>query len=70
MFNDVRREFLEPLSLAHRQRGGVAITSKQEEAACAMLVAKILWDVGLGNTELAAFIHMLGARFGTGAEVD
>lgn len=59
MFEDVRREFLEPLSLAHRRAGGAAITPKQDEAACSMLLAKILWDVGLDNLEMGVSVRML-----------
>jgi len=64
MFEDVRREFLEPLSLAHRRAGGAGLTPKQDEATCAMLLAKILWDVGLGNPEMGGSIRMLRTAVG------
>jgi len=60
MFHDIKNEFLTPLLSAHAQRGGHTLTAGQEEAVCAMLLAKILWDVNLGNPDLAASVRMLG----------
>ena len=54
MFEDATKAFIAPLLTAHARAGGKPIPRDHEEATCAMLIAKIMWDNGLGNPELAA----------------
>lgn len=62
MFRDVQIQLLDPLLSTHAKRGGRTLTADQQEAVCAMLLAKILWDLNLGNPALATSLRMLGAR--------
>lgn len=65
MFDDVEREFVGPLVDEHAKNGGQAPGAEELEATCAMLLAKILWDLKLGNPDLAAVLRMLGPSLGT-----
>jgi hypothetical protein len=67
MFEDLESEFVAPLVAEHVKNGGQAPSAEQVEATCAMLLAKILWDVKLGNPDQAVVLRMLGARLGRGA---
>jgi hypothetical protein len=60
MFEDATKAFIAPLLSAHARAGGRPIARDHEEATCAMLLAKIIWDYKFGNPLLAPSIRMLG----------
>lgn len=59
MLADARRELIGPLIDEHIARGGDRPTDAEVRATCAFLVAKILWDLHLGNPDLSKYIAML-----------
>jgi len=61
MLADVNREFIAPLIQEHVAKGGARPGDAEAKATCAMLVAKILWDLQLGNPDLAKYVSMLKA---------
>lgn len=61
MLSDVNREFIGPLVEEHIAKGGTRPGDADIKATCAVLVAKILWDLHLGNPDLSRYVSMLRA---------
>jgi len=57
MFRDAEDNFINPIFAKHIQSGGKIMTEDQKENICAILLAKIMWDLYLGNDSLAKYIR-------------
>jgi flagellar basal body-associated protein FliL len=59
VLTDVEREFIRPLVDEHVGYGGRRPSKAEIDSACAMLAAKILSDLQMGNADLSKFIRTL-----------